>query len=87
MTARIGLALGMIGMGLYLLLGVLYLGSGLVMPYPWAFGMWALWLAGFAILARVFSRLRVWTPAVPVAGLALWVIIVLLGEQLFGWTA
>ena len=87
MTARIGLALGMIGMGLYLLLGVLYLGSGLVMPYPWAFGMWAVWVGGSAILARVFSRLRVWTPAVPMAGLGLWVIIVLLGEQLFGWTA
>lgn len=85
--SRIGQLLGLVGIGLYLLLGVLYVGSGLVMPYPWAFGMWALWAGGFAFLVRVFSRRRPWTPAVPATGLGLWVLIVLLGEQLFGWTA
>lgn len=86
-AARIGLAFGLVGIGLYVCLGVLYLGSGLVMPYPWAFGMWVLWIGGWAVLARVFTRRRLWTPAVVVAALALWVTIVLLGEQLFDWTA
>lgn len=85
--SRIRLVLGLIGIGLYLPLGILYLGSGLVMPYPWAFGMWALWLGGFALLARVFSRGRLLTPTVPAAALVLWVLIVLAGEQLLGWTA
>jgi len=87
LAPKIELAIGVVGIVLYLLLGVLYLGSGLVMPYPWVFGMWALWIAGSVVLARVFSGRRPWTPAVPVAGLGAWVIIVLAGEQLFGWTA
>ena len=34
------------------------------MPYPWVFGMWALWIGGFVVVARVFSQSRPWTPAV-----------------------
>ncbi|MGI9648575.1 MAG: hypothetical protein ACR2OI_08665 [Acidimicrobiia bacterium] len=83
----IGLVLGVVGVGLYLCLGVLYLGAGLVMPYPWAFAMWVVWFGGLIVLARVFASRRLWTPAVAVAGLALWVVTVLAGEQLFGWTA
>ena len=67
--------------------GVLYLGSGLVMPYPWVFGMWALWLGWCGVLLRVARSTAHWAPLVPVASLGSWVIIVLAGEQLFGWTA
>jgi hypothetical protein len=81
------LILGIIGIALYALVGVLYLASGLVMPYPWVFGMWALWIGGFVVVARVFSQSRVWTPAVAVVAVGLWVIIVQLGSWLFGWTA
>jgi hypothetical protein len=79
--------LGLIGIGLYVAVGVFYLGSGLVMPYPWVFAMWALWLGGLFVLAKVFSASRPWTPAVPVAAVIVWVIIVQLGSWLFDWTA
>jgi hypothetical protein len=78
---------GVIGIVLYAVVGVFYLGSGLVMPYPWAFGMWALWAGGLVVLIRVFSESRVWTPVVPVVAMVLWVIIVQLESWLFDWTA
>ncbi|MGZ8784120.1 MAG: hypothetical protein ACXW1Y_00955, partial [Acidimicrobiia bacterium] len=37
--------LGIIGILLYAMAGWLYLGTGLVMPYPWVYGMWAIWVA------------------------------------------
>ncbi len=79
--------LGLAGIVLYGLTGVLYLGSALVMPYPWVFGMWALWIGGFIVLFRMFQDSRLWTPTVAVGALILWVVIVQLGSWLFGWTA
>jgi hypothetical protein len=86
-TARFGGFLGLVGVLLYLLVGVLYFGSALVMPYPWVFGMWGLWIGGFTVLFRIFRDSRPWTPAVPVGAVILWVVIVQLGSWLFGWTA
>lgn len=86
-AAVIGGIIGIIGIGLYVLVGVLYIASGLVMPYPWVFGMWALWGTGFVVLIRVFRASPVWTPAVPVGAVVLWVVIVQLGSWLFDWTA
>lgn len=79
--------LGVVGIALYLAVGVFYLGSGLVMSYPWVFGMWALWLCGLVVLARVFAESREWTPVVPVVAMVLWVAIVQIGSWIFGWTA
>jgi len=72
---------------MYVLVGVLYLGSGLVMPYPWVFGMWALWAAGLVLVIRVLRASPARTPLVPLAAVGLWVIIVQLGSWLFDWTA
>jgi hypothetical protein len=80
-------ALGLFGSVLYLIVGWLYLGSGLVMPYPWVFVMWALWIAGLAVLARVLQRSPAWTPIVPLAAVIIWVTVVQLGDWLLGWTA
>lgn len=79
--------LGIVGIGLYLAVGILYVASGLVMPYPWVFGMWALWLAGWVLVIRVVQATPVWTPIVAVGAVGLWVIIVQLGSWLFDWTA
>ncbi len=81
------LALGVIGIALYLAVGFLYLASGLVMPYPWVFGMWALWAGGLFALVRVFRDSQAWTPVVAVCALIVWVALVQLGSWLFGWTA
>lgn len=79
--------LGVGGVLLYAIVGWLYLGSGLVMPYPWVYGMWAIWLGGLIPLVKVVKRFPAWTPLVPVAALAAWVAIIQVGSMLFGWTA
>ena len=81
------LIVGVIGMVLYVVVGWLYLGSGLVVDSPWYVLLWAVWIAGLFVLGRVFKRRPVWTPVVPVAALALWVAFVQLGSWLLGWTA
>ena len=78
---------GIIGILLYAITGWLYLGTGLVVPYPWVFGMWAIWVAGVLVLVRVVKLSPAWTPAVPVAAIVVWVTLVQLGSWLFGWTA
>jgi hypothetical protein len=78
---------GVIGIILYLLVGWLYLASGLVVPEPWYLVMWGIWIAGLWPLIRVFRLNPMWTPAIAVGAAALWVAIVQLGSWLFGWTA
>ena len=79
--------LGIVGILLYAMVAWLYFGSGLVMPFPWVYGMWAIWVAGVWVLVRVVRRSPAWTVAVPVAALVIWVTVVQLGSWLFGWTA
>ena len=79
--------LGIIGILLYALAGVPYLVVELVMPFPWVYGMWAIWIAGVFVLVRVVKRSPAWTPAVPVAAVVIWVTLVGGGSWLFGWAA
>ncbi len=85
--SRLSLTAGVIGIGVYLMAGGLYLGSGLVVPYPWAYWLWAVWIGGIAVLVSVFRRSPIWTPIVPIAAVALWVTVVQIGHWLLGWTA
>jgi len=82
-----GAVLGVTGILLYAMVGWPYLGSGLVVPFPWVFALWAIWVGGLFVLIRVVKRYPVWTPAVPVAALIAWVAFVQLGVWLFGWSA
>lgn len=75
------------GVILYLLVGFPYLASGLVVPYPWVFLLWAAWVGGLVVLVRVVRRAPIWTPAVAVGAVAFWVLVVQLGDWLLGWTA
>jgi hypothetical protein len=77
--------LGVVGLVGYAATGVLYVGSGLVMPFPLA--MWALWFVGIWPLALVFRRRRAWTPAVAVGAFVVWAAILSAGTWLFGWSA
>lgn len=81
------LVTGVIGMVLYVIVGWLYLGSGLVMPSPWFYLMWVVWLAGLWVIARVFKRSPAWTLAVPAGAAAFWFLVLMLGDALLGWTA
>ena len=72
---------------LYLIVGWLYLGSGLVVDYPWFVVLWAIWAGGVVVLIRVFRRSPFWTPLVAVSAVAIWVVFVQLGSWLLGWSA
>jgi hypothetical protein len=77
---------GIVGIGLYLVIGFFYLSSGLMVPGPWLFILWAIWLAGIYVLVVVFRRRRAWTPLVAVAAAGVWWIYLTVGEAVFGWT-
>lgn len=78
---------GWVGIVLYLVLGFLYLTSGLVVPLPGLVVLWLVWLAGWLVVVRLFRTRRVWTPIVPLAGAVFWWVYLILGEALFDWTA
>lgn len=84
---RSDLVMGVIGIILYVMVGWFYLASGLMVPGPWLYILWAIWIGGLWVLTRVFRRNPVWTPAVPVGAAIVWVAFVQLGSSLLGWTA
>jgi hypothetical protein len=66
--------------------GLFYAASGLLVPGPWLFLMWLLFL-GLVVGAVLLGRRRsYWVLAVPVAGGAAWWAIVSAGERWLGWT-
>ena len=71
----------------YLASGILYFGSGLVMPFAMVPLMWAIWLAGVWAAARVAKERSLWVLASGPVAVLLWMGIVSVGEWLFGWTA
>jgi hypothetical protein len=77
---------GIIGIALYLVVGFFYL-SSLMVPGPWLFILWGIWLAGIYPLISVLRRRRAWTPVVAVAAAVVWWLFVTIGEALLGWTA
>jgi hypothetical protein len=79
--------LGVIGIVLYAATGALYLSSGLMVPFPWLLGLWAVWLAGVALGVWVFRSRPVLTPLLAVGAAVLWFVILSLGERYLGWTA
>jgi len=79
--------LGVVGIALYLVVGWVYLVSGLIVPFPWVVGLWALWVGGLPLLRRAFKTRPVWAWTVAAAAAVVWVGVVVAGEALFGWTA
>lgn len=74
--------------GFLLLLGTgfFYLVSGLVVPFPYLFGMWAVWIVivGVTLMKRADWRV---VAAAPFVSLSLWFAIVWAGGRFLGWTA
>lgn len=77
---------GTAGIILYLVVGYFYLSSGLMVPGPWLFILWGIWLAGLYPLVTVFRRRRAWTPLVAVAAAVVWWLYLTIGEAVLGWT-
>jgi hypothetical protein len=82
-----GRVVGAVGIVLYLGAGFFYLASGLVVPGPWVFLLWAVWLLGWWPVIRLFMRNPVWVPAVGLGAFVFWWLFVTLGSWLFGWSA
>jgi len=80
--------LGIVGLLAYLVVGVFpYLASGLMVPGPWLYILWATWVMGLILAWRVFRVRPAMTLAFAPAAVAFWFLYVNLGEQLLGWTA
>lgn len=76
------------GVSLYVLVGVFpYLGSGLVVPEPAVVILLTAWFTGFLVLLRFGKQRTMWSLAAAPAALGFWVLFVLIGSLLFGWSA
>ena len=75
-----------LGFALMFPVAFLYISSGLVVPGPYLFFLWALWgaLLVIAIVKRHDWRIVL---ATPVVAFILWFVIVFAGGELLGWTA
>ncbi len=69
----------------HLFVGYFYLAGGLVIPGPVLIVLWLAWLVMAAVLIRWALQRSWWTPAIPVAAAALLVLVLVLGDQVFGW--
>ncbi|HZB18701.1 MAG TPA: hypothetical protein VE463_02595 [Blastococcus sp.] len=80
------LVAGLAGLA-HLVVGYFYLAGGLVIPGYALIPLWVLWLVLAVVLVRLALRRSWWTPAVPVTAAAVLVLVLVLGEQVFGWQA
>ena len=71
----------------HLVVGYFYLAGGLVIPGYVLIPLWLLWLAAAAVLVRLAVRRSWWTPLVPVVAAALFVLVLVIGDRVFGWQA
>lgn len=72
---------------LHLFVGSFYVAGGLVIPGSVLIPMWMFWLALTAWLVWLTIRRSWWTPLVPVVAAVVFVLVLVLGEQVFGWQA
>jgi hypothetical protein len=71
----------------HLVVGYFYLAGGLVIPGYVLIPLWVLWLVLAAVLVRLALRRSWWTPAVPLVAAAVFVLVLVVGEQALGWHA
>lgn len=70
-----------------LVVGYFYLAGGLVIPGYVLIPLWITWLVLAWLLVRLALARSWWTPAVPIAAAALFVLVLVVGEQALGWQA
>jgi len=79
---------GIVGLLAYVAVGLFpYLTSGLMVPGPWLYILWALWVLGAFLAWRTFRRRPLLVLLFAPAAVAIWFVYVTVGEQLLGWTA
>jgi hypothetical protein len=48
--------------------------------------LWLWWLVLAVVLVRLARRRSWWTPVVPVVAVGTWFLVLVVGENAFGWT-
>ena len=72
---------------LFLLVGILYLFSGLLAPAAVVPLLWLIWLGHLVLVIRQWKK-RLWVViSAPLISYFVWVTAIQLGSVLFGWTA
>jgi hypothetical protein len=71
----------------HLVVGFFYLAGGLVVPGYVLIPLWIVWIVLAAVLVRLAMRESWWMPAVPLGALALFLVVITVGENALGWTA
>ena len=66
--------------------GFFYAASGLLVPGPYLFLMWAAYVVLLVVAVQLTRRRSYWVLAVPVVGGVLWWGVVSLGERYLDWT-
>ena len=66
--------------------GFFYAASGLLVPGPWLFLLWVVFLALVSVGVRLFRRRSYLVLAVPVVAAVLWFGTLSAGEAWLGWT-
>jgi hypothetical protein len=70
----------------HLVVGYFYAVSGLVVPGYALIPLWMWWVVLALVLIRLAFSRSWWTPAVPAVAAVTWLLVVLLGGSLLGWT-
>ena len=70
-----------------LLVGFLYLVSGLAVPGYALIPLWFWWLLLTTLMMRWALQRSWWALAVPVIAFVTWQVVLLLGDRFLGWTA
>ena len=66
--------------------GFFYAASGLLVPGPWLFLLWVVFLVLVSVGVRLFRRRSYLVLAVPVVAAVVWFGTLSAGEAWFGWT-
>ena len=66
--------------------GFFYLASGLLVPGPWLFLLWVVFLVLVSVGVRLFRHRSYLVLAVPVAAAVVWFGTLIAGEAWLGWT-
>jgi len=77
--------LGWIGIAAHLVVGYLYLASGLVAPTYGIIILWVIWAALLALAIVMLRRSPAWTLLIPLVALGVLYGGIALGESLLGW--
>ncbi|HZI98392.1 MAG TPA: hypothetical protein VFD41_12785 [Actinomycetales bacterium] len=81
------IALVVLAAVLQLVVGWLYLVSGLVVPGAFIVALLVFWVAQVVVGVRLVGRRSPWVVAVPVVGFLTWLALLWFGGEILGWTA